>query len=254
MSQVIFVRLSGDLGDQLFQYAAARALSEILGGTIVLEPAANTTIVDYRPILFTKSIGYSPMRARTVYTQSTKYESWTPDRFRGTDVIYAIGWFQYLPAIRPILPFLREEVMTALHTIRRQLIQKYSIQMRKRAAFIHIYRGNAAIPSSLLRLQDESYYVSAMERFDSRKAMHWYVISNDVGWCKRQSWLNGKPIIEESELHTLAFMTLCEGGAVLSNHALGWWGAVLSGAPTVYPSISFEETAPNLYFPEWIKV
>ena len=211
MSQANIVELTGGLGQQMFQYAAGVALAQSLGGTLMLSKPDG---IDYRPVLFTKGVPKIPLRAATIYRQREPAEPWTPERFRGTDVLYCIGEFRYLPAIQPVLPLLRTELLAALEPIRAQLVHKYSIRMRKRAAFAYISRKN----------YDQFFYESAMAK---QKAMHWYIMSDDVEWCKKQPWLQGKQIVVEADLAALALMSLCEGGAVFVDDPLSWWGKVL---------------------------
>ena len=192
------------------------------------------------------------MRAAMVYTQSDGFEPWNPDRFKGVDVLYVRGQFQYLPAILPVLPFLRQEFLRALTSIRSQLVLKYNLQMPRRAAFLHIRRNylEATKPWTL----QQAYYEAAMHRIDSKKSIHWYLVSDDIAWCRSQPWLQGLQIVDEPELHTLAFMSLCGGGAVIANSTFSWWGAILAGAPTVYPSLWRSAATPNLFPQEWIRV
>ena len=208
------MQLNGPLGDQLYQYAAGRALSATLGGRLSLAP---TEGIDYRPILFQKSVPEPVGRATAVYAQKMPTEPWTPDRLLGTDVLFCIGQFQYVPALKAILPFLTQELLVALHSIRQQLITKYTIQMRKRAAFVYVTRD-----------KPQDYYESVIAGLNAKKSMHVYILSEDLAWCRSQPWLQGYTLVDEPELHALAFMSLCEGGAEVSG-PLSWWGSLLAG-------------------------
>ena len=219
MSEAIILDIKGSsLGEQLFQYAAGRALSNTLGGTLYLsEPIG----IDYRPILFLKSLPQGINMATNVYVQQSPSEPWTPDRFHGMKVLFCQGRFQYLPAVSPVLPFLKQELLASLQPIRQQLITKYNLQLRKRAAFIYVTRDKPPV-----------YYESVIANLTSKKSMHVYILSDDITWCKTQPWLNGYTVVDEPEMHALAFMSLCEGGSVPSN-PLSWWGSFLAGAQSV---------------------
>ena len=211
MSQGINIELSGNLGQQLFQYAAGRALST-LGGRLSL---SKTEGIDYRPVLFVRS--YEQLaRATTVYVQKSAMEPWTPERFRGVDVLFCRGQFQYLPALEPVLPFLKQELLSSLEPIRQRLIAKYNLRMRKRAAFIYVTKD-----------KPQDYYESVIVQLSAKKSIHVYILSDDPAWIQGQPWLNGYSFINEPELYALAFMSLCEGGSV-GDTPLSWWGAFLA--------------------------
>jgi hypothetical protein len=211
MSQYITIQLNGTLGQQLYQYAAGRALSSTLGGRLTLLKEEG---IDYRPVLFQSST--SVAKASTVYLQKTASEPWTPERFRGIDVLYCKGEFQYLPALEGVLPFLKQELIGSLYSIRQQLTTKYNLQMRKRAAFVYITKN-----------KPQDYYESAIATLSAKKSIHVYILSDDPSWTKEQPWLRGYTLIDEPEMHALAFMSLCEGGSV-GDTPLGWWGSFLS--------------------------
>ena len=215
MSQGIIIELKGGLGQQLFQYAGGRVMASVLGGTLYLsEPEGK----DYRPILFLKSTPQTPMISTNVYLQQSPTEPWNPERFRGMRTLFCQGQFQYLNALTPVLPFLKQELLASLQPIRQQLITKYNLQLRKRAAFIYVTRD-----------KPQWYYESMIAQFTAKKSIHVYILSDDMTWCKTQPWLNGYTLVDEPEMHALAFMSLCEGGSV-SSSPLSWWGSFLTGA------------------------
>ena len=234
----------------MFQYAAARAISESLGGDIVLLYNGDT---DYRPILFLKGRQSPPLMPRTLYMEPSPFVAWSPEGFRGTDILQCNGQFQYLPAIQQVVPFVRDEFLTALAPLRKELIKKYTITMPRRIGFVYIGRHDEFPKKQDYQPKTQIYYEAAMQEMEisTRKSIHWYVLSDDPAWCRIQPWLQGKQIIEESELASLAFMSLCEGAAVIANSAFSWWGAILAGAPTAYPARWLPSEAPDLFPSSW---
>ena len=257
MSRYVIMQMEDGLGNQMFQYAAARTIAHTTGGTIILLPASNPhSKTDYRPILFLKGLRSAPPKPTMIYQQNSSFEAWSPERFVGTDVITCRGHFQYLPAINPVLPFIKEEFLTALAPMREQLKFKYNISLFRRVSFIHIRRGDYLNQSNVHWVQGQEYYERAVQTMESRypKALHWYVLTDDVKWCREQPWLQGKQVLDEPELAALAFMSLCKGAAVISNSSFSWWGAMLSGAPTAYPSKWFKDVEPELFPSDWVQV
>jgi len=260
MSYAIVIQLTDGLGNQMFQYAAGRAISQSLGGELVLLPCSTNphSTKDYRSILFTKArhtIG--TLRPTTIYIQKTPWDSWSPSMFQGTDVLFVKkALFQYLPPIQPIIPFIRNEFLEELGPIREQMIRKYNLVNRRRAGFLHVRRGDYVQSPEGIVL-DSDYYLQGIQHMSNR-AVHWYVLSNDVAWCKSQIWLQGMQIVDEpDELITLAFMSLCEGGAIIANSTFSWWGAILSGTThVVYPKKwwVFSVVQPQIFPSNWISI
>jgi hypothetical protein len=249
---MVISKILGGLGNQMFQYTAGRAASQALGGALVLLLADNPhSKTDYRTILF-KGLHTAPLKPAMIYQQKNSFEAWSPQRFVGMDVIRLEGHFQNLPAITPILPIVRGEFIAALSPLRAQLKHKYNMTLLKRAAFIHIRRGDYLKQPTVHWTQSQEYYEAAVQTL-STKPLHWYVLSDDIAWCKQQPWLQGKQFVDEPELTALAFMSLCEGGAVISNSTFSWWGATLAGAPTVYPTKWYKDEKPDLFPAGWVR-
>jgi len=260
MSQVIIVQLGDGLGNQMFQYAAGRAISHALGGQLVLLPCSNNphSNKDYRSILFTKARLYAPMVNPTVaYIEKGSWDSWSPSMFEGTDVL-AIkkAFFQYLPPLLPVLPFIRTEFVQQMESIRLNLSWKYNIKDTRRSAFLHIRRGDYLKQPEGIVLQPQ-YYTRGMQK-TQQKSVKWYVLSNDIPWCKSQPWLQELQLVDEpDELVTLAFMSMCEGGAIIANSTFSWWGAILSGAThVVYPTKWWgtAQTQPQIFPSTWTPI
>lgn len=56
------------------------------------------------------------------------------------------------------------------------------------------------------------------------------MFSDDILWCKDQSFFNKDIYVIldiNDEIETMAFMTLCKGGAIIGNSTFSWWGGVL---------------------------
>jgi hypothetical protein len=260
MSQLIVVQLTDGLGNQMFEYAAGRAISQALGGELVLLPCTTNppSAKDYRSILFTKARrSVSMLRPTAIYVQKGPWDSWSPSMVQGIDVL-AIekALFQYLPPLLPVLPFIRAEFLEELEPLRLQLSRKYNLRNPKRAAFMHIRRGDyLKVPEAIVL--HPQYYLQGMEHV-AYKPLHWYVLSNDVAWCKSQPWLQGLQIVDEpDELVTLAFMSMCEGGAIIANSTFSWWGAILSGAThVVYPKKWWgtDPNQPQIFPSNWVSI
>ena len=108
-----------------------------------------------------------------------------------------------------------------------------------------------------------NYFLPAIQAIKRRVSgpRRWLVVSDDIEWCKQQPWLTKHPfeiVDEKDELAGLMLMSLCEGGAVISNSTFSWWGAMLgcgaTGVPVAYPAKWIGKENPDLFPPSWIRI
>jgi hypothetical protein len=264
MEPFVCVHLFGGLGNQLFQYAAAKAVRKNMPCKLLLNKetcnAHNTNGHNYAKELFTngeemelpphpdylfRSMGI------TVYSQSNGFEEWDPSQIQLPCILR--GYFQFYPALQAILPDLRTQVIQALK------IQNQN----PNHAFLHVRRGDYVEKSDFHYLQGEEYYTKAYAKLcDLRKnvgpPLSLFVFSDDIAWCKSQSWLQlpGVEFVEEKdEVKSLAIMVSCTGGAILANSTFSWWAAILSDTPyVVYPTKWIAQKIEVLFPENWISL
>lgn len=219
----------GGLGNQLFQYAAARAVAEAKGYLLLVEKvAANTHNLhghDYAALLMRDAEEVASIYERLPeegsvvhhfeHTEGGGFAPWSVDDFDAvTGPIRLTGYFQYLPAIEGALPD------------------------------FHF-------------LQDEAYYERAISLLREKTPVdRVHVLSDNIPWCTTRKWtFDIVPVDEPDELACLALMSLCRRGAVIGNSTFSWWGAVLGSAPHVYyPSRWINLTIHDLFPRHWTKV
>lgn len=262
MSETIIIVLQGGLGNQLFQYCAGLAMASRLGGQLWLTPTQENkhSARDYRQTLYTRAKALSPETPRAPLSQQAgAYDPWDPIQYEGHTAIALKGYYQFLHPIELHISKIRTDLDKALAHIRNDLQQKYQIKPAE-TCFLHVRRGDYLTqPPNTLCIQDESYYLPALQKIKLRQGRRrWLVLSDDIAWCRQQRWLTQPPfeiVDEPDELAGLMLMRLCEGGAIISNSTYSWWGAMLgcSSAPVVYPSKWFTNKKPNLFPSEWLQ-
>jgi hypothetical protein len=174
------------------------------------------------------------------------------------------GYYQYLPVIESQISLIRSDLFQRLTDIRTALRQKYRLHNPRQTCFLHVRRGDfTQLPSNIFWVQDESYYLPALQIIKRRMSgpRRWIVLSDDTDWCRAQPWLSSRPfeiVDEPEELNGLMLMSMCEGGAVIANSTFSWWGAILGcgsqGAPVIYPSKWHADTRPELFPSSWTRV
>lgn len=264
MEPFVCVHLFGGLGNQCFQYAAAKAVAKKTPCKIFLNKetynAHNTNGHNYAKELFTDAeemeLPSHPdylfrTMGITVYSQPNGFEAWNPNQIQSPCILK--GYFQFYPALQAILP-----------DVRTQLIQALQIQKQNpNHAFLHVRRGDYVEKSDFHYLQGEEYYTKAYAKLCHLRKnvgppLSLFVFSDDIAWCKSQSWLHlpGVEFVDEKdEVKTLARMVSCTGGAILANSTFSWWAAILSDTPyVVYPIKWIAERVENLFPPNWCTI
>jgi hypothetical protein len=257
----LYIFLQGGLGNQLFQYTAAYMMAKTLGTEvrIIKAPFAHSGR-DYRSLLYPRvgSVEAGPPGAHVLCLES--FPAWKPQDyvFAGDTILQ--GYFQYLPAIEPVLSVVREDLLSQLALHRDSMRVKYAMDSLSSVGFLHVRRGDYLKLAHLHWIMHTDYYRAALKQAPS--TLRWLLLSDDVEWCNEQAFFVQSPNIqiidEPDELNGLALMSLCHGGAILGNSTYSWWGAMLgaepAGATVIYPSRWFSAEKPTLFPSHWIRL
>ena len=256
MDPFVCVNLFGGLGNQIFQYAAAKAVAKESGCSTIFvnkesENAHNQHGHNYALELFkdTKEVDWpkGPLgewlfrsQGVNVYSQHDGFAPWDPSSLSPPCVLN--GYFQYYPALVSVL----QEVLEILQNSG----PSYPPQC---ATFLHIRRGDYVAKSEFHFLQGKEYYEMAIQYIQPTKLL---VFSDDIEWCKQQEWLLNQPTVEfvnePDEIKALFQMASCKEGAILANSTFSWWAAHLSGTSRVaYPSKWINQQIHSLFPPSW---
>lgn len=238
----------------MFQYAAALSLSPINPAVILPPPQENQhSPRDYRAALFhrLKHSTSVPSYPRAILDA---FDPWEPSTIMPSQAIVIQGYFQYLPAIRPILPVLCRDILESLSQRQQQLREKYKLRALHTVGFIHVRRGDYLTAKGHTHwVQNPTFYEEAITK--SPPVKRWLVISDDIAWCKQEPVFQSFELVDEpDELDGLALMSLCHGAAIIANSTYSWWGAILSEAPTAYPSKWLDDARPDLFPQNWIRI
>jgi len=270
MSKSIIVVLQGGLGNQLFQYTAGLTIASCEGGQLWLNPAEQNkhSGKDYRLTLYKKGnavgIHGTPTENHVYYQQADAFDSWKISDYKNHASIIIKGYYQYLPAIEKYVDIICNDILEGLSKLRYELEQKYKISNMNDCYFIHIRRGDYLTqPPNTLFVQDNEYYNLALTHINKSndKKKRWFVLSDDIEWCRQQEWLQGEDfeiINEPDELYGLMLMSLCHGGAIIANSTYSWWGAMLGSGKNssyvYYPSKWCGDKNPNLFPFKWNRI
>lgn len=251
------VRIRGGLGNQLFQYAAGRAVAERTGTRLRLD-ACHCATDPLRQF----ELDRFRIRAKVIHgpAESAEYighdnieDGWVRGRYGAetvrephyhySDVLNHVGpdsfvtgyWHSekhfagYERAVRAEL--------TPKRLARSARAVKRRIKRTPQSVAVHVRRGDKASNPALLGLfgvcSPEYYSRAAALICERRDNPHFYVFSDDPAWCADNLELPDEMEIVSGETtgcEDLALISSCDD-AIIANSTFSWWGAWLGETP-----------------------
>jgi hypothetical protein len=259
----IYSYLQGGLGNQMFQYAIARALSEHYQSPFLLDcswfdvPQSETTPRPYqldllqiqntaksnldfpkKPHRWLRILQTLLPSSQIVYYQQNAF-GFDPSLFQFKDMaerdLFLFGYWQAYPYLENIRPILQTEFKTKAPTP--DHYQNYLDHIRtSESVMLHIRRGDYVNSPSAAKFHGVlplSYYQQAIEALSLQKPQaHFFIFSDDLPWAKealpqdlRMTFVENA-MQADSAAQELQLMTLCKHH-IIANSSLSWWGAWL---------------------------
>jgi hypothetical protein len=262
---MIIVQLKGGLGNQLFQYAIARSLSEKYHSSVMLDLniynqkllkshefyalkyfninagiADNSDVELFYAHTFLKKIQRRIMRLTGTGKIKQLYEKkwfvFDPKIFAYGDNVYLRGFWQSEKYFKNIENILRVELSPRYSLTQKTIEVSREIKTKRNTVSLHIRRGDYVTDiktHNILGLCSLDYYsraISILEKeFDN---LHIYVFSDDPSWAK-ENIVFDHPLYFvdhnniEYSYEDMYLMSLCEHN-VIANSSFSWWGAWLN--------------------------
>ena len=256
---------SGRLGNQMFQYAAAKAQALRLNvdcylpdHTVIKQDGCfdytNNKWIQYKLDLYDCFNITAPLLNQTeinVYTESNF--SYKKLILEVSDNTAIEGYFQSYKYFDDCKDRILEEF-----TFKDEILNKCKAEVSKYAnpVAIHIRRGDQVAHPNMWNVSLE-YIQAALEQF-SDEEYTFLIFSDDIEWCK-QVFPEGVVFMEgNNQYEDLCLMSLCNHN-VISNSSYSWWAAYLNSnanKKVVVPSNWFipAKSLTDLYLPEWIQI
>jgi hypothetical protein len=285
---MIIVRVTGGLGNQLFQYAAGFALAARLGVDLKLDlsdyagdgkppfqldkfhtsihAASGQDIAPFTGLSLLQRVYYrlAPAFRRPVYKQPGF--GYDPNFTRAGDNRYLKGYWQSWKFFEPVSAAIRQQYR--LRDTYTREVAHYAASLRERETVsVHIRRGDYNNPEALAYhgVLPAAYYQDAL---DNIKAMHpgaeLLFFSDDIAWVREQlrpgmphTFVSGT--ITRTTLEDFHLMQHCRHH-VIANSSFSWWAAWLNPNPekTVIAPRAWFATTKNetrdILPPEWIRL
>jgi len=250
----VFVKIHGGIGNQLFQVAAGYAISRKHNRILILVTDNkietfnhNSYLNVYIDNIFRENfliineknldksiITYSEINNivdcftyNDNIIESSKINNSEQD-------IFLYGYFQnekYFKNYKyELLNFFKNE--SIIYELRKKYIHL------NHSFFIHVRRGDYTNNELYNINQTKYFWNSYLYITENRniKNPHFYILSDDIEFCKQFDVLNNygikRTFIEnETALNSLYIMSLCNFGGICSNSSFSWWGSYMNENP-----------------------
>ena len=256
---MIFVKLYGGLGNQLFQYALGRNLSEINNTRLKLDvsdlvnitPVGTGTKRDYRLKFFNitgdiatpeelryfkdrpKNLRYFYSKLKPYYKRPVIVEktfSFDDNILKVKDGSYLYGYWQSEKYFLYVQDILRHE-LTLKDGLSDNAKQIGDTILNSISVSLHIRRGDYLIKYyNDYHLLGINYYSKAISYIKNAcKNVKVFVFSDDLDWA-RKNLENMTDIIfvcSNEDFEDLYLMSLCQHN-IIANSSFSWWGAWLN--------------------------
>ena len=255
----------GQLGNQMFQYAALKGIAAKHNYKTII-PSHNEVIVDalgnkLRIELFDAfdipmgpmDVGYIP-HERNVQEPHYHFSQELLDNC--PDNVSLVGYFQSEKYFKHI-----EDDIRKLFGPKEDALSCWASTQHlfDNPIALHIRRGDFLINSVHHHNLSMKYYEEALNQFDSDRQV--IIFSDDTDWCKAQPLFEGDRFLvcEGGGPYTdLYMMSKCDD-FIIANSTFSWWGAWLSHNEdklVIYPDRWFgpnniDKSTADLFPPEW---
>lgn len=284
---MIVVRIWEGLGNQLFQYAFAKALQMRTGKTVRID--TNRMFIkqlEGRRIARKYSLDNFNISLQKAYDCENKYfflkqenifeellyelsnRNYLPSFYKETsleykpqmktvaDKVYLMGWFQ---DERYFIDY-RDTILQEIKPIKQVNISQHllNILLDECTVSVHIRRGDFTAAGNTLSLD---YYNKARKIMEKKYDNPYYIIfSDDPMWVKKTYAVGSRAYFVSDEklqdFDELYIMSLCKNN-IIANSTFSWWGAWLNQNPdkiVIGPTEWFKYKKINIMPEAWIKI
>jgi hypothetical protein len=257
---IIIVSILGGLGNQLFQYAAARRLSELknvnfklditafneyklreysLNHYNIIENIATPTEIEYytRKRKFNKFYKCIPkLKPNNIPIMfKEKHFSYNQEIVKIPNNIYLSGYWQNEKYFKDIEPIIRKEFKLKSISSEQSLKMADKIQ-NCNAVNLHIRRGDYISDQTTNQFHGvcslEYYYMAIQKLSIKIEELHFFIFSDDIPWVRENLKINFPTTYvshngTERDYEDLWLMSLCKHH-IIANSSFSWWGAWLA--------------------------
>jgi hypothetical protein len=238
---MIIVRIVGGLGNQMFQYAYAKALQQ-KGYQVKIDITKFKKYklhggyqLDQFKIDLETSKPIANVLCRLGFRRSVKEKSLLFDKkfLEVPQKEYIKGYFQTEKYFASITPILRKQFIVKKELCSTTLRYLKEITIQKNACSLHIRRGDYISDekaNSVHGTCDLQYYKKAIKLIRNEfKDAHFFIFSDDISWARKNLVDKNVTYIEHTVIphEDMHLMSLCKHN-ITANSSFSWWGAWLN--------------------------
>ena len=239
----------GQLGNQMFQYSAAKGIATKIGSDFIIpdhKEIFDDGIGNRYPILIHDAFnldGKRGMLQTQDYIQETTFHF--EEKFFNISPSTNVslwGFFQTEKYFKHIEDDIRKDFIFRDDI---STVCKDSLNFVDNPISLHIRRGDFIINSGNHPPLGLDYYEKALKEFDDGRNV--IIFSDDTKWCKEQELFESNRFIvaeNNDQFHDLCLMSMCDD-FIIANSTFSWWGAWLGNRGKVI--------APKKWFGENLK-
>jgi len=218
---MITTKLQGGLGNQLFQWAATKALSIKHNTDYAFDFSYfnsnqwNLELNKFKKIILKK---HNESISLNIVTDDFYFKKIENDSLLD-------GYWQSEKYFNEIDCLIREDLKIE-NNIKEYIVNKYSI-LNENTVSLHVRRGDYINIQNFHPLQTIDYYKNAYDTINEN-SINVLILSYDVNWCKKNIIFNYTLFFEnETNIVDLYIMSLCKHN-IIANSSFSWWGAWLN--------------------------
>ncbi len=247
---MIITRLTGGLGNQLFEYAAGKARAEKENTTLKIDLSAYTKYNgrSYRLKYFNTTVQKASLFERILY----KYllpSHYLDDHFQSEE------YFKNIPRIIRSEFSLKESLSEKLQPILEEIRKSNSVS-------VHIRRTDYLTKQHRYVILNPNYYETAMKIISEKiENPLFFFFSDDIEWAKKNiPHSDNSVFLSNQDYEDLYLMSQCKHN-ITANSTFSWWGAWLnnnSNKVVITPKKWLTDDSPtslHVGIPEiWLKI
>ncbi len=231
---MIVAKLQGGMGNQLFQWAYGKYLSEKYSTPLYLDASYYNNQVGGTKRTF--SLDKFPNLSYTIASDAQMGKN----AFASLEDNFSYSTLKYNPDLNYYLNgYWQSEkyFMEINQTIRANLKPKESsvLELLNRyptanSVGLHIRRTDYLTSNGYHPIQSIAYYQRALEMM--RDYSNLLIFSDDINWCRQNLQFENITFVEgTTDIEDLWLMSLCKHN-IIANSSFSWWGAWLNSNPT----------------------
>ena len=262
---IVISRIVGGIGNQLFQYAAARAFSDLYNADLFLDLSTFSHPKYFAPegflinkvfqkdVPFATSLEYDEVLGLTKFLLplrfKIKYEKICNNYFVEKNVhkveekfflydkkhCYMEGYWQSEKYFQNISEKLNNELDFDFNNLESSVLEMSHMLRDQPSVSIHVRRGDYVtnkVFKEIFVQCDEAYYEGSIRSISNRVPnAKFFVFSDDIEWAKAQPVFRGCSFVSGrsnyGSWNDLFLMSCCQHN-IIANSSFSWWGAWLN--------------------------